>query len=106
VLEPGCDCACMFQFILNNMLQLLPYLPDGGAEATESILFSDADVANLLARDNAGFWAAVRSPGAGLVTFLETYLQNAARPFDEAFADLSAVELQLWRNTHALLARL
>ncbi|KAH7616547.1 hypothetical protein Ndes2526B_g08636 [Nannochloris sp. 'desiccata'] len=87
------------------MQRLLPYLPDGSAEAAESLITINRDLDAILLLDLQALWAAVRSD-ASIVTFLDSYLRNALRPFDDGFQELSDIEHAVWRHAAALFVKL
>jgi len=89
----------------NTMQRLLPYLPDGSAEAAESLITINRDLDALLLLDLQALWAAVRSD-TSMVTFLDSYLRNALRPFDDGFQELSDIEHAVWRHAAALFVKL
>ena len=87
------------------MQRLLPYLPDGSAEAAESLLIITRDLEQLLSLDAIELWSAVRSD-TSIVTFLESYLRNALRPFDDGFRELSDIEHAVWHHAAILFTKL
>lgn len=87
------------------MQRLLPYLPDGSAEAAEALLMLVSDLDGLLTADGPALWAAVRAD-ASIVGFLDSYLRNALRPFDDGFRNQSDIEHALWRHAAILFTRL
>jgi hypothetical protein len=87
------------------MQTLLPYLPDGSSEAAESLIAITRDLDGILLLELPALWAAVRSD-ASIVTFLESYLHNALRPFDDGFLELSDIEHAVWRHAAALFTKL
>lgn len=87
------------------MHRLLPYLPDGGSEAAESLITINRDLDGILLLGLPEVWAAVRSDSS-IVTFLESYLRNALRPFDDGFQELSDIEHAVWRHAAALFVKL
>jgi hypothetical protein len=87
------------------MQRLLPYLPDGSADAAEALLLLASDLDGILTADGPEFWAAVRSD-ASIVGFLDSYLRNAMRPFDDGFRNQSDIEHSLWRAAAVLFTRL
>jgi len=93
------------KFTLQAMQRLLPYLPDGSAEAAESLITINRDLDAILLLDLPALWAAVRSD-ASIVTFLDSYLRNALRPFDDGFQELSGIEHAVWRHAAALFVKL
>ena len=88
-----------------GMQRLLPYLPNGDAEAAAALLIISASLEWLLAADAADLWAAVRSD-ASVITFLDSFLRAALRPFDDGFQELSNVDLSVWRHSATLFAKL
>lgn len=87
------------------MQRLLPYLPDGSAEAAECLLINSSDLDGLLSSDTPELWSAVRTD-ASIVAFLESYLRNAVRPFDDGFRELSDIEHAVWRHAAVLFSKL
>ena len=87
------------------MQRLLPYLPDGSAEAAECLLIITSDLDALLSTDTLELWNIVLSD-TSIVTFLESYLRNAVRPFDDGFGELSDIEHAVWRHAAVLFNKL
>jgi hypothetical protein len=82
-------------------------LPDGsaGSQAAEAAAANVDDLDWALSLDASEFWMVVRSD-ASLVALADTFLRHAARPYDEAFRNLSAVDHELRQHVMQLLHRM
>lgn len=90
---------------MHSIGEFLPYLPDGGESAAESLLYTMSDLETAMTADAGDLWALVRADES-LITFLESYLRYATRPYDDGFPDLSPLDHALWHHVATLLARL
>lgn len=91
--------------IRSAMHQFLPYVCDSGPATAAALLHIVRDLEAILKADTADLWACVqRDPS--LVEFLDSYLRNAHRPYDDEFVGLSTVEQEVWRQVSILLDKL
>lgn len=87
------------------MHRFLPYVSDSGSAAAAALLHIVRDLESILVADTVELWACVQSDPS-LVDFLDSYLRNAHRPYDDGFSELSTVEHEVWRHVSFLLDKL